>query len=235
MITAPYKRLPWDSEFFGYEVFMADSQQAPEQLARTLEQLKGQARLVYLASPEELDAPELLQSYNGKLVDVKTTYAKPTSASAAFPPAVSFYEGLSASEQLIRLSIAAGIYSRYNTDPAIGRDKYEAMYRIWAERSANRSLAKYILICQEGPHIAGMVTLGEKNGRADIGLVAVDASSRGKGTASMLMEAAEHVAFREGYQEIQVVTQRFNIPACRLYEKSGYKVIKEEYFYHFWL
>lgn len=214
---------------------MADSQLAPDSLAQTLEQLKGQAKLVYLAIPEELQAPELLQRYNGKLVDVKTTYAKPVSAHAVFPPAVSFYEGTTASEQLIRLSIAAGIYSRYNTDPAIGRDKYEAMYRIWVERSADRSMARHILVCQEGLHIAGMVTLGEKNGRADIGLVAVDAASRGKGTATLLMEAAEHVAFREGFREIQVVTQRFNTPACRLYEKSGYKVIKEEYFYHFWL
>lgn len=236
MTTALYKILPWDSDFLGYNVFWVDGNAiTATSLEQTLRQLKGQARLVYLALPTEFGNADLLQRYHGRLVDVKTTYAKNTSAQAVFSPAVGFYESTTASEMLISLGIASGIYSRFNTDPEIGRNKYEALYREWVINSVNRRLAKDILVFREGSTIAGMVTLGEKQQRADIGLVAVDASFRGKGIGLTLMEAAENQAYHQGYMEIQVVTQRNNIPACKLYEKSGYKIVKEEYFYHFWL
>ena len=63
---------------------------------------------------------------------------------------------------------------------------------------------------------------------------AVDSIFRGKGIGRILFENAEKWAFENGYNEIQIVTQGDNKPACSLYESLGYKVDSMEYFYHIW-
>ena len=80
-----------------------------------------------------------------------------------------------------------------------------------------------------------MVTLGNKNGKGDIGLLAVGADYRGRNYGRILVQAAQKWFLTNGYQEGQVITQGDNYPAYHLYEKCGYSVEKVEYFYHFWL
>ena len=108
------------------------------------------------------------------------------------------------------------------------------MYTLWMINSINRKIAKEVLVFTEGNDIAGFVTLGEKNNRADIGIIAVDLNFRGKGIGKTLMYSAEKWFSNLGYQSIQVVTQGDNSPACRLYESCGYKVDTVSYFYHIW-
>jgi dTDP-4-amino-4,6-dideoxy-D-galactose acyltransferase len=80
-----------------------------------------------------------------------------------------------------------------------------------------------------------MVTVGEKQGRGDIGLLAVAAGMQGSNVGVSLVRAAREWARRKGYRLAQVVTQGENVPACRLYEKCGYAIDKVEHFYHFWI
>jgi dTDP-4-amino-4,6-dideoxy-D-galactose acyltransferase len=91
------------------------------------------------------------------------------------------------------------------------------------------------LAVREGKRIAGMITLGEKNGRGDIGLIAVNPASRGKGYGEALVRSAHRWFIRQGFHEAQVVTQRRNSSACHLFEKCGFSVEKIEHYYHFWL
>ena len=95
-------------------------------------------------------------------------------------------------------------------------------------------MAKEVFIYQENQIIAGFVTLGEKKSRAEIGIIAVDNNYRGKGIGKSLMFAAENWFAGKKYNEIRVVTQGDNLPACRLYESCGYKTDNVEYFYHLW-
>lgn len=80
-----------------------------------------------------------------------------------------------------------------------------------------------------------MVTVGKKGDRADVGLIAVDASMRGKKLGAALVLAAQEWALKNGYGSAQVVTQGENLAACKLYEKCGYHVDKIENIYHFWM
>jgi len=50
-----------------------------------------------------------------------------------------------------------------------------------------------------------------------------------------LMKAAESYFIQHNISEIDVVTQKFNIPACRFYEKNGYSIKNIEYVFHLWL
>jgi dTDP-4-amino-4,6-dideoxy-D-galactose acyltransferase len=80
-----------------------------------------------------------------------------------------------------------------------------------------------------------MVTLGEKEKRADIGLIAVNTNYRGKKIGETLVRASQMWSIEQGYKFAQVVTQGSNAAACSLYKKCGYALEKVEFFYHFWL
>ncbi|GAH69383.1 unnamed protein product, partial [marine sediment metagenome] len=83
--------------------------------------------------------------------------------------------------------------------------------------------------------IIGMITVGNKNGKGMIGLIAVDSRVRGRGFGTVLIKAAKSWFISRGYQIGMVVTQRKNKAACNHFEKCGFYVREVENFYHFWL
>jgi len=92
-----------------------------------------------------------------------------------------------------------------------------------------------VLVCYQQQKLAAMITLGTKNDRGDIGLLAVAPDFRGKGIAADLVYTAQHYFKNKNINKLQVVTQKDNIAACRLYEKCGFAIEKTETFFHFWL
>jgi dTDP-4-amino-4,6-dideoxy-D-galactose acyltransferase len=125
--------------------------------------------------------------------------------------------------------------SRFAKDINITDLQRGKIYKLWIANSVNGEIAKQVLVYRQQQQIIGMITLGEKNNRGDIGLLAISPSHRGQNIAMQLVQAAQAQFIKDGYQFSQVVTQLDNIPACRLYEKCGYRQEKIENFYHFWL
>ena len=125
--------------------------------------------------------------------------------------------------------------SRFRVDPRVPRPIFESLYRQWIENSVNGTIADATLVVRDHDTIVAMATVAEKNGRSDIGLIAVDAAHRGRSHGTRLMQAAHHWARERGLADAQVVTQGDNRSARRLYEKCGYTVERVEHYYHFWL
>jgi len=90
------------------------------------------------------------------------------------------------SNELEKLSIQSGKYSRYSVDKNIKRDKFEKLYTIWIKRSIGKEIADEVLVILDNGNIAGMITLGNKNGKGDIGLLAVESRFRGKNMVNSL-------------------------------------------------
>jgi len=82
-------------------------------------------------------------------------------------------------------------------------------------------MAEEVLVLAESGTELGLVSLEEKNGRGDIRLLAVDATARGRSIGTTLVVVATAFTNR-GLQHGQLVTQRRNISACRLYKKCGF-------------
>ena len=55
-----------------------------------------------------------------------------------------------------------------------GRHVFEQLYTNWMENSLTGELARLVLVFQPAETELGVLTLGLKRGRADIGLLAVD-------------------------------------------------------------
>ncbi|NSL88693.1 GNAT family N-acetyltransferase [Chitinophaga sp. Mgbs1] len=232
----PFELLPWDSDFLGYEVYRINRQLPGEEaLAAMLAEMPATAQLIYYPSryPVAVTTPSL-QRFRGFEADIKTTYVKHALRQGAMPANIISYTADAPNEQLLQLAIQSGVWSRFSRDPRIGPDRFEALYTIWMRNSVNRTIARDVLIYETGGEIAGVVTVGEKRQRADIGLLAVAENHRGKGIGRTLMAAAEQWAIAQGHTSLQVVTQGLNKPACMLYEKSGCTVEEALYFYHFW-
>ncbi len=235
-MNAQYEMLTWDTEFFGYPVAKINGGcLSDEELEFCLLNLNTKAKLVYYSSEKPLESDRILHEFNGLLVDKKTTFVKENPRPATLNPAIVEYNADMPLNELIDLSQASGVYSRYRIDPRIENEKCDDLYKQWILNAIQHQLADRVLVYQIGQKLAGLITLGTKNNRADIGIVAVQARERGKGIGKALLSAADVFSKEKMLTAIQVVTQGANLPACALYHSAGYEVRKVEYFYHFCL
>lgn len=239
------KRLEWDSHFIGKEVWQLDCQNSigVSELQTALTDMQSQeADLVYVVLedvPEGgavADLQNLILKAGAVLADEKLTYRRAVSEDPA--PAiwgqVSRCQLDAPTSQLYGLAIQSGIYSRFNTDERFGKANFEQMYRIWMEKSLNGQMAEGVYVVEKEGNIAGFVTLAEKWGTANIGIIAVDEAYRGQGIGRTLVQYGLHWAVQHGLVEATVVTQGVNTPACKLYEQAGYTVQRRDLIYHWW-
>jgi dTDP-4-amino-4,6-dideoxy-D-galactose acyltransferase len=225
--------LEWDTEHLGIPTAKITSI-TPEILA---EAKQAGIKLIYLVLPQEKKiAIALAQSLGGILVDHKVTYLIDLKKISLTPdPSVKSYTEKKPSDDLINLAYESGNFSRFQNDPNLTEQQFKNIYKTWITNSVNHTFADDVLGIVENNKLLGMVTVGEKNNRGDIGLLAVSEKARGKKIGTRLVNAALHYFIQKNYSQSQVVTQQENIPACKLYEKCGYHVEKIEYFFHFWL
>lgn len=234
--------LDWDSKFFGFKVARIIPERLEVSELRGILAELGQegVSLAYWGSdPSDGASQQAACELGGFLADRKVTYvidAEEIRARTVAPSvAIEVYPAQLATPDLEELAVQAGIFSRFKVDPRMPVGSFEELYRLWIRNSVNGSIAKQVLVVRNGEHIVGMVTLGEKGGRADIGLIAVDATMRGMGLGISLISAAQEWTLKMGLPAAQVVTQGANREACRIYEKCGYHIEKTENIYHFWM
>jgi len=99
---------------------------------------------------------------------------------------------------------------------------YNKHYPVWLEAPG----MQYTLFrARTGRRTIGYLVASEAwNGLASIDDLAVDASARGHGAARKLVEAALDWARQQGLPGVMLETQDTNVPACRLYERCGFRL-----------
>jgi dTDP-4-amino-4,6-dideoxy-D-galactose acyltransferase len=239
------ERLEWDSSHFGFPVarisrpdLSVDQLQGALQSARE----RGIELLYWSAIPSRVVPDELLRRFSGLLADRKVTFqADPGRLQPVAPanPASEFrieeYPCSEPAPELLELAVGAGEWSRYRRDPNVPPAKFRSLYEIWMRRSTLRELANTVLVARNGAGpCVGVITIGGDGKLADIGLLAVDSRTRGRGVALALMDAARNWMLAAGVPSAQVVTQLDNEPACKLYVRSGYRQADLRHVHHFW-
>lgn len=237
-----FQILDLDSEVFGFPVAkILPERLAEEELQHIIHRLKEKGvRLAFWASdPNDAESQRAARLCRGFLADEKITFLAEIGPDPGRPPSgdwhIEEYAGELPCPEMENLSLQIGRNSRFGADPQIPEDRLAAMYRRWIRNSVNRQVADAVLVARRSGKVVGMATVGSKNGRGYIGLFAVDAAMRGKNLSVSLVREAQAWTRRKGLRFTQVVTQGKNIPACRLYEKCGYRIEKIEFFYHFWI
>lgn len=224
------KILDWDSNFFELKVGAIEGQVKTIADIKCIEKLN--ADLIYCISDYPVN--KKLFPENVLFVDLKTTYAKSVEIRDLKDDNIIEYKNNSIDSDLYYLAVLSSKYSRFNADPKIPKQKVIELYHLWIENSIKSNFAEKVFVYKQEHNYAGLITIGIKEHRADVGIIAVNEKYQGYGIASKLMRSAENYAYKKGYDTIQVVTQGSNKPACKLYEKLGYIKEKEKYFYHIW-
>lgn len=229
------KYLDWDSNFFEFKVGLLVIDGPIKSLNTHLEKYqKDGYRLIYMISSKRVNHTLLNNNYKECfLVDEKITYTKKLKKNTSINSRVSKYVDNISDEILIELAIQSGIYSRFNVDKNIENKRFKELYSIWMVNSINKVMAKEVYVIDK-TNVKGVITLRERHKRADIGLIAVDAGSRGEGLGEQLLIAGENWGLNQGYEFIQVVTQKQNKIACSFYERNGYNQEKKQFVYHVW-
>lgn len=235
-----YEILDWDSERFGYKVAKITTEDVDNKSFRNLlKDLSSKGiRLVYFFVPPKNKSLNRVAVRNkGFLVDEKVTYLKelPKKSRKKKHVGIKSYLKRKLVPRLRFLSLEAGVYSRYRVDPHCEKGEFEKLYTEWIKNSLSGKIARDVLVYLNKGKEIGFITMGEKNGRCNIGLIAVDPAFRSEGVGGKLLDAAFDKAVRWGYREMDVVTQMGNIGACRFYEKNGFKLESVVNIYHFWL
>jgi dTDP-4-amino-4,6-dideoxy-D-galactose acyltransferase len=237
--------LNWDSEFLGYPVARLEAHcLKPVELASQVAAAQNAGiRLVYLiaAPADEVSNASACQT-GAWLADRKVTFAMPVSPSereALHSPAIQ--ATTTWTPELESLALQSGEYSRFRLDKRFSSDVFPHLYQQWLRNSLAHQLAREVLVFtvptefEARPKHVGLLTLGMKNGRADIGLLAVDERARGQRIGQQLVAAAKQRTATWGFNELQVVTQLDNVAACGFYQHCGFHESQVEHIYHLWL
>ena len=225
--------LPWDTAFFGVSIARA---RAPSLTSAQLKDLRAEAAaagyaLVYVF----LDRPLATALAWAPLVDERVDYHRPWDANALSAaddaPAVSSVpRDATVGADLLALGRAAGAHSRFRADPLFTEAAFGRLYDRWVRASVRREIADEFLVYDRG---LGLVTGAVSGGELRIGLIAVDVAARGRGVGAALLEALpRHVAPASAFDAVAVATQADNRPACRFYERRGFRSRSRTYVYH---
>lgn len=223
------EQLDWDSRFFGYGVSRIDIQDADDRtVADEITRLQDRgSELIYVFSPR----PLALDGFDAVLADRKLSYVLAEPHFRAVDRTVASV--LRTSEALYELGCQAGGHSRYKVDPHISDEDFRRLFRLWIDNSVSRRFADHVLAYGQDGKELGMVTAGRKDDMLSIGLIATDASCRGTGIGSALIQSIINLAYESGLK-VEVTTQADNAEACCFYETHGFKVESRTYVYHVW-
>lgn len=227
------RKLDWDSEFLEARVGAIDYKDEMFEF----ESLANSFDLIYFFTKSPFKFPIAFTEYfSVSITDEKLTYHKKILEANAPDESIRMLEKeFIPSEQVISIAIQSGVYSRFNVDKLFPKEKFRELYRLWCVNSINRKIAEEVFVYEFGGVIAGLITVGIKSGIPDIGLLAVDEVYRGKGIGHKLVAAVEYWAINQKkVNELQVVTQSANLPACIFYEKAGFHLQQKQYVYHCW-
>ena len=228
------RALQWDSDFFGLRIGRADLQTKADALVLCAmhEELKRQYDLLYIFDANAVE----FEADGAQLVDEKILYSKPCEPRKQYAE-VSFFQGATPSDDLYRLALVSGGYSRFKLDERLPESSYERLYTRWIENACPKEgTNRQILTFFGDENVAkGMITIDYQGELGHIGLVAVDLDCQHQGIGGKIMSTLDGYLFGLGVRTLEVPTQKANKDACRWYEKNGFKVKSVTPIYHWWL
>lgn len=235
--------LDWDSSFFGFPVgkVIGDTLSTPRALAIDAWCKENNIRCLYfLASSNHPETITIAEKYGYHFVDIRMTLAYQVSenlqCNVLIPNGVVVRPAVP-EDLLILQEIAMQSYSasRYYFDPNFPKDRCDALYAIWIEKSVQEHADWVFVIAKDDSPMGYIVCrLEPLSARGYISLFGISHHHRGQGLGGILILTALEWFRAQEVGEVLVVTQGRNIVAQRLYQRSGFKTRDVQLWYHKW-
>lgn len=235
--------MPWDSNFFGHEIFMLNTKSYTQAIKEKINIATGRKKidLIYFLCPSShVTSIDFALKDGFKCVDDRLTYLV-----KKFEFDESILDGnycikKSGYEDIARLEVIASQSkwtSRYFNDENFSRDQLKDFYSAWVKKSVTGDLDDLVFHIEDAGTIMGFVTI-KKNGPnlGSIGLITVAEEAQGRRFGLKLAAYAVKTLLKDwGCAGVEVVTQKNNVPACRTYEKLGFKIFDNSTWMHKWI
>ena len=238
------KFLPWDSQFFGFNIGLVksidlDVDHWPAMMAEYGE--KQFACLYLLAEPGDTTIIQLAEDNDFHFMDVRLTLThmpatQPSKENLKNPSDYRLRNAtltdLPALKSIARISHQN---TRFYADPNFSRTDCDRLYEVWIENSL-KGYAQQVFVAENKTIFQpeAYITCHLKNKHGEISLIAVHPSARGNGIGSSLVQQALFWFIENGATQIDVVTQGASRPAVRLYQKAGFQLSYLQLWFHKW-
>lgn len=233
--------LKWDTENFQKKIGKVSFEQAISYDEYNDLLIQGRLEnyeLLYIFVPEKKDFLKDICKEDMRLVDQKVIFSKKLNIQkdiVNISPFVFEYQEKCVSEQLLKLSLESGRFSRFYIDDNFPRSTFQKLYSEWIIRSVSKEIADEVLVFDKDDLLCGMLTYKVISNVATIGLIAVDPLVQGKNIGTELMMFLEYKLSQHSVFDINVATQLQNKKACAFYEKNKYSIKQITNIYHVWL
>jgi dTDP-4-amino-4,6-dideoxy-D-galactose acyltransferase len=157
----------------------------------------GYHLMYVINNPEHVLNAKAIVRAGAWLADLKLTFlmdlSAPTKVATQMPHMRSASKFTS---QLESLAWQSGEFSRFLLDSHFVPRVFQNLYSEWLRNSLSGAITRRLLTWHEAKGIQrGLLTLGEKNGRVDIGLLAVDVFVRGQQAGQQIVASAAAQAY----------------------------------------
>ena len=136
-------------------------------------------------------------------------------------------------EQVLAIALSAYVYDRFHADAALSGEAADRVNQTWIENSCLGKAADTVLVGFSGDKVVGYVTCKiDAEAAAELGvsfgtivMVATAPEAQGHGVARAATYAALDWFQSRDVRIVEVGTQLRNIPAGRLYETCGFRLV----------
>jgi dTDP-4-amino-4,6-dideoxy-D-galactose acyltransferase len=231
--------LEWDSLFFGCRIGSVRARQLSTPALLEIDRWCEAQRIDCLYFLADFDNPEtirLAEKNFFRLVDVRLTLRLTFSSLPDLPPAVG---GIRLSQSrdvpvLRRIARSSHASSRFYFDPYFPRDRCDALYETWIEKSCSGD-ADVVFVPELEGEPAGYISCHLKPDQAGlIGLVGLAPEARGRDLGVELVREALRWFRTKNVTQVAVVTQGRNVAAQRIYQRCGFYTQSLQLWYHRW-
>jgi dTDP-4-amino-4,6-dideoxy-D-galactose acyltransferase len=137
------------------------------------------------------------------------------------------------SEAAAELARTAYAYDRFHADPSIDERRANELHGAWLRNSCQGAAADAVILAEDAEGLLGFVTCKIQRDTAEhlgklvgtIVLVATAERARGKGVARAATLSALEWFRQQQVEIVEVGTQLRNIPASRVYQGCGFRLV----------
>jgi len=233
------KPLKWDSDFFKIRIAKVTAPRITQRMASFIDSwcASNSIRcLYYLCDCDHAESVRVAEAHGFHFTDIRVSFEMDMQDYAA-RGADKSVRGCTEADLPAIKDIARRSYSqsRYYYDGHFDTATLERFYSDWLETTFRSPRGKVFVAHKDGKPV-GYIS-GEIDNRGRLGriiLVGVDEQSAGSGVGKHLVDAMLDWMHGQKAYVTEVVTQGRNIPAQRLYQKSGFKMVSAHIWYHKW-
>jgi dTDP-4-amino-4,6-dideoxy-D-galactose acyltransferase len=236
MLLGTCEYLEWDSQFFGLRIARLTE---PRLTSASVAAARHWCRtnqidcLYFLADSDNAETAALAQANAFQLVDIRLTLGRRLDDGIGPAPVVQPFQPADA-ERLRAIARVSHRDSRFYYDSRFTRQRCDALYEAWIERSFG-GWADAVFVAEGGGAPVGYISCHLASPETgSIGLVAVDQESQHRGLGRQLVAAALEYFRQNGRKQATVVTQGRNIASQRVYQRCGFLTQSVQLWYHCW-